>query len=70
MEKTIAGNLAGSASRVASHLVYGEPSEAIIDRARKIGADLLILEVHRSKRLSSPWLKSAFDAIQVWVQNV
>ena len=50
MEKTIAGHLAGSTSRVTSHLVYGEPTEAIIDRARKIGADLLILEVHRSKR--------------------
>ncbi|MHB1935559.1 MAG: universal stress protein [Acidobacteriaceae bacterium] len=49
-EKVLAAQLKDSTSKVTSHLVYGEPVEAIIDRARKSEADLLILEVHRRKQ--------------------
>jgi nucleotide-binding universal stress UspA family protein len=48
----LAIQLKGYNSNVTAHLLYGEPAEVIVYRARKVKADLIVLEVHREKPLT------------------
>ncbi len=49
----LADALRGSDGKVSAHRVYGEPVEAIIHRAVKTAADLIVLGVERGRPLAS-----------------
>ena len=62
--ETIAAELESGAHVTATHAVLrGAPAEMIVQRAREIGADLIVMTSHGRTGFSRAWLGSVADAV-------